>query len=678
MFDTIRSFFDTPPKRATSPLGAGLSDQDEPAIPAFQKAWKEGATFDDLFGPQPFGLHGSIGRSGADNHRPDVAKVETFLGDAGYYKPLTKDGPSGWHSTNLDSAIRSFQKDNGLEVDGILKPNGPTIGKIGSLLGGGAAPAPAENVAAPGTQGWIDQDLGKKMGDILGTPIPKPPAPPAPPVDDPNLPGGDIWEKPQSQPPTGGQDDLEALIRIMNGGKKPEPTGTSPREPVKGVDYIEINGWNPYEPPIRVPLRGTGSAPDPRDPFPGHTISEDGAKEHDDWAKLLVKDSDPSQTARMLKVAIDEYGDQGRGDVADLLGRFHRIDPAKAKILHRVLKESSGEDLPFRVAPTGEGFRELTDEEKIARAPKNPFGSKEGADPWAAGNMADVLLGKGDYADAITHFRTDQSATMPYLAAVHEQMRDKNPMAAMKFATQMQKAGLAMAADGEGANDPAPGPADEPAPQPPEPEQPEPPTPDQPDDAENGDGKQDSAGEDGGHNDDRGDEEQLAQGQNEGPKPTDKPVNPDELYKQLGYESEGDGDAGGLIKHPIDGTRAGLLAREALQAAQNEYGKENSSLGDGEGDAFRHALWSYKMTKELGEGAAKRVGDSHERNDRPDGERLMDLLNNEVGRRLAADPNNKGRPDEEVIREAIRNGQLQLRPFNVPKPAGTLSRPPRI
>ncbi|CAA7624174.1 hypothetical protein MTBLM5_60189 [Magnetospirillum sp. LM-5] len=59
--------------------------------------------------------------------------------------------------------------------------------------------------------------------------------------------------------------------------------------------------------------------------------------------------------------------------------------------------------------------------------------------------MADVLLGKGDYGEAIKHFRTDTSATMPYLAAVHDQMRDKDPMAAMKFATQMRDAGLAMA-----------------------------------------------------------------------------------------------------------------------------------------------------------------------------------------------------------------------------------------
>lgn len=469
MFDKIRPFFTNPPRRQSSPLGAGLSDDDEPAMPAFQQAWKQGATFEDLFGPSPFTLHGSVGRSGADNHRPDVAKVETFLGDAGYYKPLTQDGPDGWHSTNLDSAIRSFQKDKGLKVDGFLKPNGPTLAKIGSLLGGGASPAKTTETAQ-GVWGGPNNDQ-PGIPDMPWPPrAPKPPVEvstgptipwpkPKPPVDGPDLPGGDIWEKPQ--PPTGGQDDLDALIRIMNGGQKPEPDGTPPYRPTP-----------PRLPPITRPHDG-GIAHPPAtvpDRFPGHTISESGAKEHDDWAKLLVRDSDPSQTARMLKGAIAEYGDQGRADVADLLGRFHKIDPAKAETLRRAVRDATGEDLPFRVAPLGEGFRELTDEEKLARAPKSPFGTAHGADRWAADNMAEVLLGKGDYADAVKRFRTDRDATMPYLAAVHEQMRDKNPMQAMKFATQMREAGLAMVAD-------APEPPTPPATQPPATNPPETTTP---------------------------------------------------------------------------------------------------------------------------------------------------------------------------------------------------------
>lgn len=41
----------------------------------------------------------------------------------------------------------------------------------------------------------------------------------------------------------------------------------------------------------------------------------------------------------------------------------------------------------------------------------------------------------------------------------------------------------------------------------------------------------------------------------------------------------------------------------------------------------------------------------------------MDLYNNNVGRRLALDPANRGRQAEEVILEAIQNGKLQTRPF---------------
>lgn len=142
--------------------------------------------------------------------------------------------------------------------------------------------------------------------------------------------------------------------------------------------------------------------------------------------------------------------------------------------------------LPYRLAPLGEGFREPTDEEKIAAAPKTPFGSAQGADRWAAGNMADVLLGRGDYIDAITHFRGEigrnRAETMPYLAAVHEIMADKNPAQAAKFATQMQKAGLAAEAEKkpEDVPQPAPAPTPAPAPEPPKPEpapQPEPPKP---------------------------------------------------------------------------------------------------------------------------------------------------------------------------------------------------------
>ncbi|CAA7614270.1 hypothetical protein [Magnetospirillum sp. UT-4] len=132
------------------------------------------------------------------------------------------------------------------------------------------------------------------------------------------------------------------------------------------------------------PARPSAPAPDP---FPGHTISAEGARAHESWAAQLPRDSDPRQTARMLKTAIDTYGDQGRADVADLLGRFHQHDAGKAATLRKEMATLTGETLPFRVAPLGEGFRAPTDAERLSQAPKAPFGSPGGADA-EGGNRA--------------------------------------------------------------------------------------------------------------------------------------------------------------------------------------------------------------------------------------------------------------------------------------------------
>lgn len=76
----------------------------------------------------------------------------------------------------------------------------------------------------------------------------------------------------------------------------------------------------------------------------------------------------------------------------------------------------------------------------------SPFGSALGADRWAASDMASALLGRSDYQDAIKHFQgeiaRDRAASMPHLAAVHEEMTARNPDLADRFATQMRAAGL--------------------------------------------------------------------------------------------------------------------------------------------------------------------------------------------------------------------------------------------
>jgi hypothetical protein len=114
---------------------------------------------------------------------------------------------------------------------------------------------------------------------------------------------------------------------------------------------------------------------------------------------------------------------------------------------------------------------------------------------------------------------------------------------------------------------------------------------------------------------------------------------------------------------PIDAWSAYSASDDAQDAAEKKY--PTLPTDNNERDAFRHALWSYKMAKDLGAEAAKEFGDAHERDSAPDGVRLMDLHNNLVGRELAADPANRQRPDEDVIDDAIKNGFLKLEPFRI-------------
>jgi hypothetical protein len=151
--------------------------------------------------------------------------------------------------------------------------------------------------------------------------------------------------------------------------------------------------------------------------------------------------------------------------------------------------------------------------------------------------------------------------------------------------------------------------------------------------------------------------------------PTNEHVNLDEMYGKLGFDPEGKKEWDTFYEHPVEGVRGQFMAWEAEKIADKEYEDNASQLGNGEGDAFRHALWSYMMAKDLGEEPAKAFGDAHERQRLDsEGARLMDLYNNAVGRELARDPANRERPHAEVIREAVARGDLQLQPFRIYMP----------
>ena len=76
-------------------------------------------------------------------------------------------------------------------------------------------------------------------------------------------------------------------------------------------------------------------------------------------------------------------------------------------------------------------------------------------------------------------------------------------------------------------------------------------------------------------------------------------------------------------------------------------------------DAYRHVLWSFLLTKAFGPDVAMRVTDAHEQGDwdSTDADREMDLNNNSIGRRYAAE----GAERADILAEAAR------RPFGYPQ-----------
>lgn len=84
--------------------------------------------FDD-----PLALAEPVGADGR-NRRDDVARIETLLDAAGYLDLDETDGPTGFFGQRLDQAIRRFQKDRGLKIDGAILPGGETIGAFAALV----------------------------------------------------------------------------------------------------------------------------------------------------------------------------------------------------------------------------------------------------------------------------------------------------------------------------------------------------------------------------------------------------------------------------------------------------------------------------------------------------------------------------------------------------------------
>ncbi|MFM7344060.1 MAG: hypothetical protein ACKO1J_01655, partial [Tagaea sp.] len=109
------------------------------------------------------------------NNRHDALKVESLLGYGGYLDLDKGGGAMGLGPRRLEEPLKAFQEKNGLKVDGLLKPGGPTITKMKQLYGKAFAGSPAPTPAMMDVQAeQIDEG---KDGFIYGAapkPLPKP------------------------------------------------------------------------------------------------------------------------------------------------------------------------------------------------------------------------------------------------------------------------------------------------------------------------------------------------------------------------------------------------------------------------------------------------------------------------------------------------------------------------
>jgi len=92
-----------------------------------------------------FHLGGTVGREAA-NARPDVLRAQTALAEAGYFDTRATEGPTGWYGKPLELAIRRYQKDRGLTVDGYMAPDGETITALRNDAGPALAQRPVPDL----------------------------------------------------------------------------------------------------------------------------------------------------------------------------------------------------------------------------------------------------------------------------------------------------------------------------------------------------------------------------------------------------------------------------------------------------------------------------------------------------------------------------------------------------
>jgi peptidoglycan hydrolase-like protein with peptidoglycan-binding domain len=155
--------FDTEPDPMGRPgfetLVERRAPDDDPGWDAAREDWMNGTPLTGIVGDNPFALHGSVGRD-KQNRRGDVFKLQALLHREGHLDSEATGGPTGYWGNRDDAALRAFQKENGLSVDGYADPSGETIGKLKGFYR--PRPSITDRLARPGDPPSFLQTREKK------------------------------------------------------------------------------------------------------------------------------------------------------------------------------------------------------------------------------------------------------------------------------------------------------------------------------------------------------------------------------------------------------------------------------------------------------------------------------------------------------------------------------------
>lgn len=110
----------------------GRIGEGNPDWEAARGAWMEGAPLGALFGNRVFDLNDTVG-TGRTNQRGDVFRLQALMHREGALDATATGGPTGYWSSNNEAALRRFQKDNALAIDGWAGPGGETMSSFRDL-----------------------------------------------------------------------------------------------------------------------------------------------------------------------------------------------------------------------------------------------------------------------------------------------------------------------------------------------------------------------------------------------------------------------------------------------------------------------------------------------------------------------------------------------------------------